>query len=92
MNVMATAKKSNHKHTYKDCLVINKDNTVCSAQYCSKCGKINSVHLYELSENNTCLSSREILQKHVGWPVFPVDSFYDRNVTLPEKKGVKSGD
>ena len=80
-----TTKKSNHKHTYENCLLIYEGRPYLS-QYCTICGKTNdtkfalhekiSDHIYRI------LRPEEIFEKYKSLPKFTVDAMFAKNVNL----------
>ena len=85
-NISKSNKKSNHKHIYEDCLLID-DKHVYKAQYCIICGKRNSIKWFDsISIGNgyhLLLSNDEKLEKYKDLKRFEVkDIFKEKFVKI----------
>ena len=82
-NVSKSNKKSNHKHVYEDCLLLDeKYKSVHKAQYCKICGKINHIKFFDFSplENEKflqLLSNDERLEKYKDLKHFKVKDIFN---------------
>ena len=83
-----SASKSNHKHQYDDCLLIDGENRPHKAQYCTICGKINNVKVFETEREDggfyRMLTFDEVFQKYKGLKQFQVKDMRDKYVTISE--------
>lgn len=83
-----TTKKSNHRHDYIDCLLLDKSsNHYHASQYCSICGKIGETKFLESEETpegyHHILSDSEIVEKYKDYEIKEVEEiFKDRYVAL----------
>lgn len=77
-----SSRKSNHKHKYEDCLVIEEDNNnkPYKAMYCTICGKLNNIETPVISHPNgyyQILSKKEIYEKYKDLKKIYVDSIWE---------------
>ncbi len=81
-----SANKSDHKHQYKDCLLVDEENRPHKAQYCKICGKINNIIFFETERVDErfrrMLTDNEVLQKYKDLEQFQVKSMWDKYVTI----------
>lgn len=81
-------KKSKHKHTYKPCLIHEKeDNMYVRGEYCTICGKLNNIILFDTVEtDNKCtrmLSEKEFIEKYKHYELKTINSLYkDKSVEI----------
>lgn len=79
-------RKSDHKHEYLDCLLIDNENHPHKAQYCKICGKINNVKFFESKKTEdgyyTMLSYEEVRQRYKGLPEFLVNDVWDKYISI----------
>ena len=83
-SVSKAERKSDYKHEYADCLLIDSENRPIKAQYCTICGKIIDVQLFEtvrVEQGYRMLDSEEIYQKYKDLPQFMVNSVWDKYVS-----------
>lgn len=83
-SVSKAERKSDHKHEYADCLLIDSENRPIKAQYCTICGKIIDVQFFEtvrVEQGYRMLDSEEIYQKYKDLPQFMVNSVWDKYVS-----------
>lgn len=89
-SISKSDRKSKHKHEYKDCLLIDKDNYPHKAIYCEICGKINDVSFFESEKiNERCykfLNFKEVFEKYKNLEKFYVNSIWDKYVGLDRKE------
>lgn len=91
-NVSKSKRKSNHKHEYKDCLLIDKDNRSHKGKYCKICGKINDLIFFETKKLEyskyltLTLTNEEVYEKYKNLEKFYVDSIWDKYVVLNTKE------
>lgn len=76
-----TVKKSKHKHTYKECLILDKKlNLHMIGEYCIICGKIGNVKLSESEKMENgyfrMLTQRELLEKHKDLELKEIESIF----------------
>lgn len=83
-----TIKKSNHRHTYKPCLLydVNRDSHHKS-EYCTICGKIGETKFFESAETvngfSRGLTQEELLQKYKDLEIKDIlDLFKDKYVSI----------
>lgn len=84
-NISKSKRKSNHKHEYKDCLLIDKENKPHKSKYCSICGKIYDVKFFETEKSEygyRVLDDDEVFKKYKDLERFYVDSIWDKYVIL----------
>lgn len=95
-NTSKSKYKSKHKHEYKSCLIRythdvygGKFSSIQIASYCNLCGKIGGNidperSITEKIQNGYCrmLNSEEILKQNDDLPVFDVNGWDDKYVTL----------
>lgn len=83
---LKSASKSNHKHQYEDCLLVDEENRPHKAQYCKICGKINNVNVFETErEDAGCfrmLTYDEVFQKYKSLKQFQVKDIWDKYVSI----------
>lgn len=83
-----SANKSNHKHQYEDCMLVDEENHPHKAQYCKICGKINNVKVFETEEKNggfyRMLTSYEVFQKYKNLEQFQIKDIWDKYVSISE--------
>lgn len=80
-NTSKSNKKSNHKHIYEDCLLIENNKYVYKVQYCTICGKRNNTKWFDFSplENEKflqLLSNDEKLEKYKDLKRFEVKDIF----------------
>ena len=83
-SVSKSERKSDHKHEYADCLLIDNENRHTKAQYCTICGKINDMQFFEtvrVEQGYRMLDSDEVYQKYKDLPQFMVNSVWDKYVS-----------
>lgn len=89
-NISKSKRKSNHKHEYKDCLLIEKENKPHKSKYCVICGKIDDVKFFETTKLNEHfyrqLKDKEIFDKYKELEQFYVDSIWNKYVGLNRKE------
>ena len=82
--------KSSHKHLYDDCLLLDQDNHVFKASYCTVCGRISNLRFAEVSKQpggtDKALTDTEVLKKYDGLRQFHITSYSQKQVEL--HKGV----
>ena len=80
--------KSNHKHQYEDCLLIDGENRPHKVQYCKICGKINNVKAFETERIDgghfRMLTYDEVFQKYKSLKQFQVKEMWDKYVSISE--------
>lgn len=78
--------KSSHKHLYEDCLLLDQNNHVFKASYCTICGRINNIHFAEVSKeadgNYKVLTDIEVLEKYSGLKQFHITSYSQKYVKV----------
>lgn len=83
-----SASKSDHKHQYDDCLLIDEENHPHKAQYCKICGKINNVNVFETEREDgglyRMLTFDDVFQKYKDLEQFQVKNIWDKYVTISE--------
>ena len=83
-----SASKSDHKHQYDDCLLVDDKNRPHKAEYCTICGKINNVKAFETERMDgrrfRMLTCDDIFQKYEGLKRFQVKDMWDKYVTISE--------
>ena len=83
-----SASKSDHKHQYDDCLLVDDKNRPHKAEYCKICGKINNVKMFETERIDggrfRMLTDDEIFQKYKDLEQFQVKDMWDKYVTISE--------
>lgn len=83
-----SANKSNHKHQYEDCLLVDEENRPHKAQYCKICGKINNVKVFETEREDggfyRMLTYDEVFHKYKSLKQFQVKDIWDKYVTISE--------
>ena len=83
-----SANKSDHKHQYEDCLLVDEENHPHKAQYCKICGKINNIIFFETEREDggrfRMLTYDEVFQKYKGLKQFQVKDMWDKYVTISE--------
>lgn len=81
-----SANKSDHKHQYEDCLLVDKENHPHKAEYCQICGKINNVKAFETERLDggrfRMLTDDEVFQKYKDLEQFQVKDMWDKNVSI----------
>lgn len=81
-----SASKSDHKHQYDDCLLIDEENCPHKAEYCVICGKINNVKAFETERIDSgrfrMLTYDDIFQKYKGLKQFQVKDMWDKYVSI----------
>ena len=81
-----SASKSDHKHQYDDCLLIDEENRPHKAEYCIICGKINNVKAFETDRLDggrfRMLTYDEVFQKYKGLKQFQVKDMWDKYVSI----------
>ena len=82
-SVSNSREKSKHKHEYKECLLIEK-NRPHWATYCTICGKIGDVHLFEC-EGLTVMTDEEIYNKYHNLKQFKVDEVWQKYLQIEER-------
>ena len=92
-NVSKSKSRSNHKHTYVDCVLINETTrpdgslrrTAHRGQYCTICGKIGKESLWEHERTPEgyyrVLTCEEVIAKYPKLPRFYA-KFLDKYVTI----------
>jgi hypothetical protein len=86
-NTSKSKKKSNHKHKYADCLLICKNNPH-KAKYCTECGKIANVKVFETKPTDgeghyrVQLTSEEVFERYKGMKQIYVNSIWDKFVPI----------
>lgn len=83
-SVSKAERKSDHKHEYADCLLIDSENRPIKVQYCTICGKIIDVQFFEtvrVEQGYRTLNSEEVYQKYKDLPQFMVNSVWDKYVS-----------
>ena len=86
-----SANKSDHKHQYDNCLLVDEENHPHKAEYCQICGKINNVKAFE-TERLDCgrfriLTYDEIFQKYKDLERFQVKDMWVKYVSISAEKG-----
>ena len=80
--------KSDHKHQYDDCLLVDAENRPYKAKYCIICGKINNVKTFETDRFDgglfRMLTYDEVFQKYKGLKQFQVKDMWDKYVSISE--------
>ena len=80
--------KSDHKHQYDDCLLVDEENRPHKAEYCIICGKINNVKVFETERIDggrfRMLTCDEVFQKYKGLKQFQVKDMWDKYVSISE--------
>lgn len=86
--------KSNHKHEYVECLLINKEsNKPYKAIYCKVCGKIYDVKMFETIEINECsnrcrlMNNEEIFEKYKDLEKYYVEDIWQKYVSISKEGG-----
>ena len=83
-----SANKSDHKHQYDDCLLIDEENRPHKAEYCVICGKINNVKAFETDRLDggrfRMLTCDDIFHKYKGLKQFQVKDMWDKYVSISE--------
>ena len=83
-----SSRKANHKHQYEDCLLVDEENRPHKAQYCTICGKINNVNVFETMREDggfyRMLTCDEVFQKYKGLKQFKVKDMWDKYVSISE--------
>ena len=81
-----SASKSDHKHQYDDCLLVDEENRPHKAEYCIICGKINNVKTFETKRLDgghfRMLTYDEVFQKYKGLKQFQVKDMWDKYVSI----------
>lgn len=81
-----SANKSDHKHQYEDCLLVDEENHPHKAEYCQICGKITNVKVFESIKGDdgyyTMLSYDEVFQKYKDLEHFQVKDVLDKYVSI----------
>lgn len=85
-----SSKKSNHKHNYKRCLLVTSDDAQ-SADYCTICGKINNIKLFETeriegSNFLKLLSREETIEKYKDLETKYVESIWSTQYVSIEEE------
>lgn len=81
-----TVKKSKHKHTYKNCLIYDKNlKQHFVGEYCTVCNKIGSFKMSDTASHGNnysrILSEEELVEKYKDYEVREVnDIFKDKEV------------
>ncbi len=95
-SVSSSSKKSKHKHTYRDCLLIS-ENRPHKAEYCAICGKIGNIELFETEKVDTgygksyrMLTDTEIYDKYKNIVKFEIESVFQKYVVIPVISGEKN--
>lgn len=84
-NISKSKRKSNHKHEYKDCLLIDRDGKLHKGKYCKICGKIDDVNFFETEKSEygyRVLDDDEVFEKYKDLEKFYVDSIWDKYVVI----------
>lgn len=85
--------RSDHKHNYDDCLLVDNENRPYKANYCVVCGKIKDLKFWQTvrKDDNTYLQldSDEVFKMFADLPTFKVVSCWDKYVILNDKEGSK---
>ena len=83
-----SARKSDHKHQYDDCLLVDDEKHPHKAKYCTICGKINNVKAFETDRLDggrfRMLTCDEVFQKYKGLKQFQVKDMCDKYVSINE--------
>ena len=83
-----SANKSDHKHQYEDCLLVDEENHPHKAEYCKICGKINNVKMFETERidrgHYRMLTDDETFQKYKGLKHFQVKDIWDKYISISE--------
>ena len=79
--------KSKHRHRYKDCLFnINRDGIRHKGKYCTICGKVGDVDLFDLMRvSGTCwreMSQNEVYEKYKHLEQVEVEDFFQKFIVL----------
>lgn len=78
--------KSDHKHQYKDCLLVNDNNRPHKAEYCEICGKINNIQFFETVQSDNAsvrlMTANEVFQKYKNLEQFRVKDVRDKYVPI----------
>ena len=81
-----SASKSDHKHQYNDCLLVDDEKHPHKAEYCIICGKINNVKTFETERIDggrfRMLDYDEVFQKYEGLKQFQVKDMWDKYVSI----------
>lgn len=81
-----SASKSDHKHQYDDCLLVDEKNRPHKAEYCVICGKINNVKAFETERIDggrfRMLTCDDIFQKYKSLKQFQVKDMWDKYVSI----------
>lgn len=81
-----SANKSDHKHQYKDCLLVDEENHPHKAQYCKICGKINNIIFFESEKIgggfHRMLTDNEVFQKYKDLEQFQIKVKWDKYVSI----------
>lgn len=94
-NTSKVSKKSKHKHIYKECLLtcdFLKSNRIALGSYCIICGRIGGrkiEHNKIMDDDGNfqayrSLTNEEILEKHKSLPLFRINDFSDKSVSIVE--------
>lgn len=85
-HVKRSPAKSSHKHLYEDCLLLDQNDHVFKASYCTICGRINNLRFAEVSKepggNYRVLTNTEVLEKYNGLPQFHVTNYSQKQVEV----------
>lgn len=86
-----SANKSDHKHQYENCLLVDDENRPHKAEYCKICGKINNVKAFETERIDggrfRMLTDDEVFQKYKDLEQFQVKDMWDKYVSISAGKG-----
>ena len=78
--------KSDHKHQYDDCLLVDLKNRPHKAEYCIICGNINNVKAFETEildgGHFRMLTYDEVFQKYKSLKQFQVKDMWDKYVSI----------
>ena len=85
--------RSDHKHNYGDCLLVDNENRPYKAKYCIICGKIKGLEFWQTVKRDDKtylqLDSNEVFKIFADLPTFKVVSCWDKYVILNDKEESK---
>ena len=83
-----SAIKSDHKHQYDDCLLVDGENHPHKAQYCKICGKINNVKVFETEREDggfyRMLTFDDVFEKYQRLKKFKGRDIWAKYVSIRE--------
>lgn len=92
-SVSKSGTKSNHKHEYRECLLIH-DTHPHRAAYCKICGKIGDIHFFECEKREDGLYRQldydEVFEKYKDLEKIYIDDIWQKYVPINSEGGDQS--